>query len=138
MEGNEELAILRYILRDHDSDKLQQKKENLGRIAAYLNGKWGEGTVQLKIKDSYRNMKEMLAPHMEIVDKAREAFEACGVTPSVQPIRGCTDGARLSYMGLLCPNLSTGGYNCHGRKELITVQALEKMTQVLLEIVKGA
>lgn len=75
MEGNEELAILRYILRDHDSDKLQQKKENLGRIAAYLNGKWGEGTVQLKIKDSYRNMKEMLAPHMEIVDKAREAFE---------------------------------------------------------------
>ena len=138
MEGNEELAILRYILRDHDSDKLQQKKENLGRIAAYLNGKWGEGTVQLKIKDSYRNMKEMLAPHMEIVDKAREAFEACGVTPSVQPIRGGTDGARLSYMGLLCPNLSTGGYNCHGRKELITVQALEKMTQVLLEIVKRA
>ena len=82
-------------------------------------------------------MKEN-AVHMEIVDKAREAFEACGVTPSVQPIRGGTDGARLSYMGLLCPNLSTGGYNCHGRKELITVQALEKMTQVLLEIAKRA
>ena len=138
IHGGVEETHCTYILRDHDSDKLQQKKENLGRIAAYLNGKWGEGTVQLKIKDSYRNMKEMLAPHMEIVDKAREAFEACGVTPSVQPIRGGTDGARLSYMGLLCPNLSTGGYNCHGRKELITVQALEKMTQVLLEIVKRA
>lgn len=138
MEGEEERAVLRYILRDHDGDKLRQKQENLRRIAAYLNAKWGEGTVEVRVKESYRNMKEMLLPHMEIVDKARAAFEACGVTPKVQPIRGGTDGARLSYMGLLCPNLSAGGYNCHGRKELITVQALEKMTQVLLEIVKKA
>ena len=136
MEGDEERAVLRYILRDHDGDKLRQKKDTMVRIAAYLNAKWGEGTVNVTLKDSYRNMKEMLAPHMEIVEKARAAFEACGVTPRVQPIRGGTDGARLSYMGLLCPNLSTGGYNCHGRRELITVQALEKMTEVLLEIVR--
>lgn len=138
MQGDEELTTLTYILRDHDADKLEQKKEIMRRIAAYLNQKWGEGTVEVTIKDSYRNMREMLEPHMEIVDKAKDAFEACGVTPIVQPIRGGTDGARLSYMGLLCPNLSTGGYNFHGRKELISVQAMEKMVDVLTEIAKNA
>ena len=138
MQGDEELTTLSYILRDHDADKLEQKKETMRRIAAYLNQKWGEGTVEVTIKDSYRNMREMLEPHMEIVDKAKDAFEACGVTPIVQPIRGGTDGARLSYMGLLCPNLSTGGYNFHGRKELISVQAMEKMVDVLMEIAKNA
>ena len=138
MQGDEELTTLTYILRDHDADKLEQKKETMRRIAAYLNQKWGEGTVEVTIKDSYRNMREMLEPHMEIVDKAKDAFEACGVTPIVQPIRGGTDGARLSYMGLLCPNLSTGGYNFHGRKELISVQAMERMVDVLMEIAKNA
>ena len=138
MQGDEELTTLSYILRDHDADKLEQKKETMRRIAAYLNQKWGEGTVEVTIWDSYRNMREMLEPHMEIVDKAKDAFEACGVTPIVQPIRGGTDGARLSYMGLLCPNLSTGGYNFHGRKELISVQAMEKMVDVLMEIAKNA
>ena len=138
MQGDEELTTLSYILRDHDADKLEQKKETMRRIAAYLNQKWGEGTVEVTIKDSYRNMREMLEPHMEIVDKAKDAFEACGVTPIVQPIRGGTDGARLSYMGLLCPNLSTGGYNFHGRKELISVQDMEKMVDVLMEIAKNA
>ena len=138
MQGDEELTTLTYILRDHDADKLEQKKETMRRIAAYLNQKWGEGTVEVTIKDSYRNMREMLEPHMEIVGKAKDAFEACGVTPIVQPIRGGTDGARLSYMGLLCPNLSTGGYNFHGRKELISVQAMEKMVDVLMEIAKNA
>ena len=138
IQGDEEQATLSYILRDHDGEKLEAKKAAMERIAAYLNGVWGEGTVTLHLKDSYRNMKEMLAPRMDIVERARKAFEAYGVTPRVQPIRGGTDGARLSYMGLLCPNLSTGGYNFHGRKELISVQAMEKMTQVLLEIVKNA
>ena len=138
MQGDEELTTLSYILRDHDAEKLEQKKETMRRIAAYLNQKWGEGTVEVTIKDSYRNMREMLEPHMEIVDKAKDAFEACGVTSIVQPIRGGTDGARLSYMGLLCPNLSTGGYNFHGRKELISVQAMEKMVDVLMEIAKNA
>ena len=138
MQGDEELTTLSYILRDHDADKLEQKKETMRCIAAYLNQKWGEGTVEVTVRDSYRNMREMLEPHMEIVDKAKDAFEACGVTPIVQPIRGGTDGARLSYMGLLCPNLSTGGYNFHGRKELISVQAMEKMVDVLMEIAKNA
>ncbi len=138
MQGDEELATLSYILRDHDGAKLEQKKTTLLQIAAYLNQKWGEGTVKVTIKDSYRNMKEMLLPHMEIIDKAHAAFEACGVKFSVAPIRGGTDGARLSYMGLLCPNLSTGGYNCHGRKELVSVQGMETMVDVLTEIVKRA
>ena len=90
------------------------------------------------MKDSYRNMKEMLEPRMDIVDKAEAAFRACGVEPIKTPIRGGTDGARLSYMGLLCPNLSTGGYNFHGRKELITVQAMVKMVDVLESIVRNA
>ena len=87
---------------------------------------------------THRNMREMVEPHMEIIDKARAAFEACGVKPLVQPIRGGTDGARLSFMGLPCPNLSTGGYNFHGRKELISVQAMEKMVEVLESIVTNA
>ena len=94
--------------------------------------------MELQLRDSYYNMREKLEDHMEIIDKAKAAFEACGVTPIVQPIRGGTDGARLSYMGLPCPNLSTGGYNFHGRKELITVEAMERMTDVLETIVKEA
>ena len=135
MQGDEELTTLSYILRDHDADKLEQKKETMRRIAAYLNQKWGEGTVEVTIRDSYRNMREMLEPHMEIVDKAKDAFEACGVTPIVQPIRGGTDGARLSYMGLLCPNLSTGGMNGHGRKECVAVQDMDTMVDVLEKLV---
>ena len=138
MKGDEELAELAYIIRDHDAAKFEARKATVLRIAAYLNEKYGEGTVEPILKDSYRNMKEMLADHMEIVDRAAEAFRACGVAPIVQPIRGGTDGARLSYMGLPCPNLSTGGYNFHGRKELITVQAMEKMVDVLCFIAENA
>ena len=90
------------------------------------------------MRDSYRNMREMIEPHMEVVDKAREAFLACGVTPMVNPIRGGTDGARLSFMGLPCPNLSAGGFSCHGRKELISVQSMEKMVEVLETLVRNA
>jgi len=135
MEGEEEKAVLTYIIRDHDAKKFEQRKETARRIASYLNDTYGQGTVEADIRDSYRNMREMLEPHMEIVERARKAFEDCGVQPVVQPIRGGTDGARLSYMGLLCPNLSTGGYNCHGRKELITVEAMEKMVDVLEKLV---
>lgn len=135
MRGDEEEATLVYIIRDHDAAKFEQRKTTVQRIGAYLNQVWGEGTVTVDVRDSYRNMREMLEPRMDIVDRARHAFEACGVTPIVSPIRGGTDGARLSYMGLLCPNLSTGGYNFHGRKELISVQAMEKMVDVLQAIV---
>ncbi len=136
--GDEEKATLAYIIRDHDAQKFDERKATVQRITDFLNAKYGEGTFLCQVKDSYRNMKEMLEPRMDIVDKAEAAFRACGVEPIKRPIRGGTDGARLSYMGLLCPNLSTGGYNFHGRKELITVQAMEKMVDVLENIVCNA
>lgn len=138
MEGDEERAVLNYIIRDHSAAIYEKRKETCRKITAYLNDKYGEGTVTLTLKDSYRNMREQLEPHMDIIDKARAAFERCNVVPIVSPIRGGTDGARLSYMGLPCPNLSTGGYNFHGRKELITVEAMEKMVEVLETIVTHA
>ncbi len=138
VSGDEEQAILGYIIRDHDAVKFDERKATVQRITDYLNAKWGEGSFTCEVRDSYRNMREMLEPRMDIIDKAAEAFRACGVTPITTPIRGGTDGARLSYMGLLCPNLSTGGYNFHGRKELITVEAMEKMVDVLAELVKNA
>ena len=138
MQGDEEKTVLSYIIRDHDAKKFDERKATVQRITDYLNAKYGEGTFVCQVQDRYRNMKEMLEPHMEIVDKAEAAFRACGVEPIKTPIRGGTDGARLSYMGLLCPNLSTGGYNFHGRKELITVEAMEKMVEVLESIVCNA
>ena len=138
MRGDEENASLVYIIRDHDAQKFEARKETVRRITDYLNAKYGEGTVELLVRDSYRNMREMIEPHMEVVDKAREAFLACGVTPMVNPIRGGTDGARLSFMGLPCPNLSAGGFSCHGRKELISVQSMEKMVEVLETLVRNA
>lgn len=138
MDGDEELATLLYIIRDHSAAIYEQRKETCRRITDYMNQKYGAGTVELELKDSYRNMREVVEPHMHIVDKAKASFERCGVKPIVSPIRGGTDGARLSYMGLPCPNLSTGGYNFHGRKELISVQAMEKMVDVLQDIVENA
>ena len=138
MAGDEEKTTLAYIIRDHDAQKFDERKATVQRITDYLNAKYGEGTFVCQVRDSYRNMKEMLEPRMDIVDKAEAAFRACGVEPIKTPIRGGTDGARLSYMGLLCPNLSTGGYNFHGRKELITVEAMEKMVEVLENIVCNA
>lgn len=135
MTGDEESAELHYILRDHDTSLLEKRKDTILKVADYLNGIWGEGTVSVTLKDGYRNMKEKILPHPEIIERARDAFLTCGVQPLVQPIRGGTDGAQLSWRGLPCPNLSTGGYNFHGRKELITVQAMEKMTDVLAAIV---
>ena len=137
MSGDEESAELVYIIRDHSAAIYEQRKAMCERITAFLNAKYGEGTVELTLKDSYRNMREMVEPHMEIIDRARKAFTDCGVQPIVQPIRGGTDGARLSYMGLICPNLSTGGYNFHGRKELITTDAMEKMVDVLTALTTG-
>ena len=137
MTGDEEKAELVYIIRDHDAAKFQARIDTANRITAFLNDRYGEGTVECHIRESYRNMRELIEEHMEIVERAKAAFEACGVTPIIQPIRGGTDGARLTYMGLPCPNLSTGGYNFHGRKELIPVPSMEKMVEVLKELVCG-
>lgn len=133
-KGVVEHAQLHYILRDHDQEKFDIKKQTLEQITAYLNEKYGKGTFELSIKDSYKNMKNKIIPHMHLIDNAKKAFGRCGVEAQIVPIRGGTDGARLSFMGLPCPNLSTGGENFHGRFEYISVQSLEKMAEVLVHI----
>lgn len=138
MKGDCEEATLVYILRDHDRRQFEKKKKTCEDITSFLNARYGNDTVQCLIKDSYYNMREIMEDHMDVLDKAKEAFLACGIKPLVQPIRGGTDGARLSYMGLPCPNLSTGGYNFHGRKELIPLQSMEKMVDVLEHIATHA
>lgn len=135
MKGDETEAELHFIIRDHDREKFEERKQYLGRVAAYLDGKYGKGSVELYLKDSYYNMKEKIEPHMYLILRARAAMEKAGVTPQVVPIRGGTDGARLSYMGLPCPNLSTGGVNFHGVREYIPVESLEKMVEVLINLV---
>ena len=137
MSGDETTATLSYIIRDHDRDSFEARKVFLTRVVNYLNAKYGAGTVEMDLKDSYYNMREQIEPHMYLILRARAAMEAVGVTPMEVPIRGGTDGARLSYMGLPCPNLCTGGVNFHGVHEYIPVDALEKMTQVLVNLVRN-
>ncbi len=134
MQGTVENACLHYILRDHDLDKLQEKKAVMQAAAAYINSKYGADTVELVIQDSYFNMKKQIEPCMFIVDRAKRAMEQVGITPKIVPIRGGTDGARLSYEGLPCPNLFTGGENFHGRFEYIPVEDMEKCVQVLIRL----
>lgn len=134
MEGCEESANLRYILRDHDLDKLNRQKQVMEAAAAFLNAKYGAGTVTLTFRDSYFNMREKIEPCMYIIDRAKAAMEAVGITPKTVPIRGGTDGARLSFMGLPCPNLCTGGHNFHGRFEYIPVEDMEKVVQLLVKL----
>lgn len=136
MEGTVEEARLCYILRDHDLDKLQEKKAVMESAARFLKDKYGQDRVELNIKDSYFNMKKHIEPCMYIIDRAKRAMEAVGIAPKVVPIRGGTDGARLSYEGLPCPNLFTGGENFHGRFEYIPVEDMEACTQMLIYLLK--
>ncbi len=136
MAGDVESAHLEYIIRDHDRKAFEKKKALFQEVSRYLNVKYGEGTVLTAVKDSYYNMKEQIEPdHLYLIDTAKEAMKSLDIKPLVSPIRGGTDGARLSYMGLPCPNLSTGGYNFHGRYEFIPVQSLEQMVEVLKKII---
>ena len=136
LAGDETEARLSYIIRDHDREKFEARKAFLTAVAAFLNGKYGEGTVALELRDQYYNMREQIEPHMYLIHRARAAMEAVGVQPVEIPIRGGTDGARLSYEGLPCPNLSTGGVNFHGIFEYIPVPSLEKMVEVLVQLVR--
>jgi len=136
LAGDETEARLSYIIRDHDREKFEARKAFLTAVAAFLNGKYGEGTVGLELRDQYYNMREQIEPHMYLIHRARAAMEAVGVQPVEIPIRGGTDGARLSYEGLPCPNLSTGGVNFHGIFEYIPVPSLEKMVEVLVQLVR--
>jgi len=134
MHGEVEQSELRYIIRDHDLEKFQQKKQLMASAAEYLNQKYGAGTVICEIKDSYFNMRQQIEPCMYVVDRAMQAMRNVGMTPVAVPIRGGTDGARLSYMGLPCPNLCTGGDNFHGRFEFISVEDMDLCTRMLVEI----
>lgn len=136
MSGGVEEAQMSYIIRDHDRVKFEAKKNRFLSIASYLNEKYGEGTVTVSMKDSYYNMKEMVVPYPELTGNAVKAFTELGIEPKILPIRGGTDGARLSYMGLPCPNLGTGGHNCHGKYEYVSVQDMEKSVEVLLKIIE--
>ena len=135
INGDCEQAVVQYIIRDHDRAKFEAKKVLFQQIVDFLNTKHGAGTVDVKIVDSYYNMKEKVAPHIHLVDNAKLAMERAGVTPHVCPIRGGTDGARLSYEGLPCPNLFTGGYNFHGRYEYIPLEDMYKAYEVALNLV---
>ena len=134
MDGEVEHSTLRYIIRDHDMEKFQAKKAVMAAAADFLNRKYGEGTVKLTIRDSYFNMREKIESCMYVVDRAMAAMKAVGMEPKAVPIRGGTDGARLSFEGLPCPNLCTGGENYHGRFEYIPVEDMELCTKMLVEI----
>ncbi len=137
MEGEVEKSTLRYIIRDHNMAKFQEKKAVMVAAADFINAKYGEGTCRLTLRDSYFNMKQCIEPVMYIVDRAKQAMKDAGMEPVEVPIRGGTDGARLSYEGLPCPNLCTGGENYHGRFEFIPVEDMEKCVQMLVNILTG-
>ena len=134
MKGEVELAELSYIVRDHAREKFEEKKGFLTRVEKYMAEKYGEGVVSLALKDQYYNMREMVEPHPEVIDKAKKAMEMAGVVPIVRPIRGGTDGSRLSYMGLPCPNLFAGGMNFHGKFEYCSVQSMERAMQTIINL----
>ena len=138
MQGEVEKATLEYIIRDHDRATFEARKALFESAAAFLNAKYGAGTVEVALRDSYYNMREKIEPHMAIVEAAQQAMRDAGVTPRVVPIRGGTDGARLSYEGLPCPNLFTGGENYHGRFEYVPVEDMEAAVRTLKCILRNA
>jgi len=134
-KGTVEKADFSYIIRDHDASLFERKKQMVAQACDFINSKYGEGTVTPVIKDQYRNMREMVEPHYHIVEKAVKAMEMAGVKPKIQPIRGGTDGANLSFKGLPCPNIFAGGLNFHGKMEFVPVESMEKASQVILNII---
>jgi tripeptide aminopeptidase len=136
--GTVEKASITYIIRDHDREKFEAKKEMVQKAADFINAKYGDEIITVKIEDQYYNMREKVEPLPEIMDIAIQAVKAVGVTPKIEPIRGGTDGSRLSYMGLPTPNLFTGGHYFHGKYEFIPVFAMEKAVEVLVKIAELA
>ncbi len=135
MKGDCESAELVYIIRDHDKIKFNEKKELFITVAKKINEKYGDGSCNVKVKDSYYNMKEIIDDHMYTVERAKNAMKEVGVTPIVVPIRGGTDGARLSFMGLPCPNICTGGENFHSRFEFLSVESLDKVVDIVEKLI---
>jgi len=135
MEGTVENAMLQYIIRDHDKEIFENRKKHLKEAIGFMQKKYGNNIFKLELKDQYFNMKEKVLPVFHVVETARRAMEELGITPHVIPIRGGTDGARLSYMGLPCPNIFAGGHNFHGKFEYVPLESLEKAVKVILKIV---
>lgn len=136
ISGNIEKATVSYIIRDHDRKLFEEKKKYFVSVCNLMNQKYGEGTVQVEIKDSYYNMKEMIVPHFHLIETAKKAMEINQVAWKIAPVRGGTDGSRLSYMGIPCPNLYTGGHNYHGRFEYVCYESMKTMVQVIQTILK--
>ena len=136
VRGTVEESTLSYIIRDHDRRLFEQKKAEMLRCAEFINGRYGAGTVEVTLKDQYYNMREQVEPHYHVVEKAVKAMEMAGVEPHIQPIRGGTDGANLSFKGLPCPNIFAGGLNFHGKYEWVSVQSMEKASAVILNIIR--
>ncbi len=136
LSGTVDHAVMKYIIRDHSREKFEHKKEYMKNVVDFLNNKYGN-IIKLEIKDSYYNMKEKIEPHMEIIELAKKSMEELNIKPIIKPIRGGTDGARLSYMGLPCPNLFSGGYNYHGRYELIPTESMKLASQLIVKIVEN-
>lgn len=137
MSGTVERCVADYIIRDHDRSRFEARKAFFGECCAFLNRKYGEGTVSAEIRDTYYNLKDALQEHMDLVERACTAMRNTGVEPVITPVRGGTDGSRLSYMGLPCPNLCTGGHNFHGKYEYEVVESMEKIVEILLELAKA-
>ena len=133
--GTVEEATISYIIRDHDMALYERRKEIVRECAAFINAKYGEGTANAEIRHQYYNMRKQVEPHYHIVEKAVKAMEMAGVKPHIQPIRGGTDGANLSFKGLPCPNIFAGGLNFHGKMEWVPVESMEKASAVILNII---
>ena len=134
LDGTVEQCTAAYIIRDHDRSRFEERKRHFAAAAEYLNGVYGAGSFAAELHDSYYNMKDCILPHMELIEAARSAMQELNITPVISPIRGGTDGATLSHMGLPCPNLCTGGYNCHGRYEFASVEEMEQISALLVRI----
>ena len=134
IKSNIEQATLSYIIRDHDRDRFEDRKDFICECVARINAKYGDGTAVAEVKDQYYNMKEKIDPNMHVIDLVLKAMQECGVPPKVEPIRGGTDGAQLSFKGLPCPNIFAGGVNFHGPYEFVSIQVMEKAMQVIVKI----
>ena len=135
-KGSVEQAELSYILRDHDLGLYEKRKETMLRCAEFINAKWGEGTASVELRHQYYNMRKEVEPHYHIIEKAVKAMEMNGIKPKIQPIRGGTDGANLSFMGLPCPNIFAGGHNLHGKMEFVPLESMEAASRVILGILE--
>ena len=134
IQSNVENATMSYIIRDHDRERFEDRKHEIEAVAAAMNEKYGDGTVNVAVKDQYYNMKEKIDPQMHVIDLVLKAMQETGVAPKVRPIRGGTDGAQLSFKGLPCPNIFAGGINFHGPFAFVPIQSMEKAMQVIVKI----